>query len=132
MYLQMKYVLFILTLGDLLIGMITSIKSVLAQEIDGEVVKENVVRGAPMRAGWLLLGVVGTSAALLAVALIDVAMPAPLSRDAPDHRFIAEIAHEHLVNLTSIGPRVFLRVLFVHPMGVLYVSLSLASTRGTH
>lgn len=76
------------------------------QEVDGEVVKENVMRGAPLRVWWLVLGALGTAAALLGVAYIDAALPAPLSRDAPAHRFIADIAHDHLVNLTAIGPRV--------------------------
>ncbi|XP_041984494.1 endoplasmic reticulum metallopeptidase 1-like isoform X2 [Aricia agestis] len=36
----------------------------------------------------------------------DTYLPEPLDRSAPPDRFIAEIAHEHLVNLTSMGPRV--------------------------
>lgn len=64
------------------------------------------MRGAPLPVWWLVLGALATGAALLGVARIDAALPAPLTRAAPAHRFIADIAHEHLVNLTSIGPRV--------------------------
>lgn len=72
-----------------------------------------MVRGPPLHAGWLALGALGACAALMAAAAIDEALPAPLGRDAPGDRFIADIAHEHLVNLTSIGPRVFPRALSV-------------------
>ncbi|XP_026321103.1 endoplasmic reticulum metallopeptidase 1-like [Hyposmocoma kahamanoa] len=64
------------------------------------------MRGAPLHVWWLVLGALATCAALLGVSRIDAALPAPLTRAAPAHRFIADIAHEHLVNLTSIGPRV--------------------------
>ncbi|KAJ8716926.1 hypothetical protein PYW08_005325 [Mythimna loreyi] len=71
-----------------------------------ELVKENVRVQSPLAVGWLLAGLAGSAALLAAVASIDQALPAPLGRDAPPTRFQALVAHEHLVNLTSIGPRV--------------------------
>lgn len=65
-----------------------------------------MVRRPPVSLGWLAAAAALTAALLAAAALIDVTLPEPLTRAAPPHRFIAEIAHEHLVNLTSIGPRV--------------------------
>lgn len=73
-----------------------------------EYVKENVRPRAPVSPRVLALALAATVAALAAVALIDLALPTPLTRRAaPPDRFIAEVAHEHLVNLTSIGPRVW-------------------------
>ncbi|XP_075981699.1 endoplasmic reticulum metallopeptidase 1-like isoform X2 [Anticarsia gemmatalis] len=75
--------------------------------MSGEVlVKENKLSAGPLSWPWLAAGLLASAAALWAVALIDDALPAPLARGSPPERFIAEIAHEHLVNLTSIGPRV--------------------------
>lgn len=72
----------------------------------GEVVKENVFEDGVVPLRWLAAALAACGAALGVALLVDARLPAPLGRDAPPDRFIAEIAHEHLVNLTSIGPRV--------------------------
>uniref|UniRef100_A0A2A4JGX3 FXNA-like protease n=1 Tax=Heliothis virescens TaxID=7102 RepID=A0A2A4JGX3_HELVI len=78
---------------------------VLAHSSD-ELVKENASLRAPLAPGWLLAALAALLAALAAVARIDHALPEPLGRDAPPDRFHGLAAHELLVNLTSIGPRV--------------------------
>ncbi|KAJ8717542.1 hypothetical protein PYW07_005472 [Mythimna separata] len=71
-----------------------------------ELVKENKLAGAPLSARWLAAALAACAALLAGVARIDHALPAPLGLAAPPHRFRALVAHQHLVNLTSIGPRV--------------------------
>ncbi|XP_063830921.1 endoplasmic reticulum metallopeptidase 1-like, partial [Ostrinia nubilalis] len=71
-----------------------------------EYIKENVVVPAPVTPRVLAAALAAALLALAGVALIDLALPEPLQRGAPPERFIAELAHEHLVNLTAIGPRV--------------------------
>jgi hypothetical protein len=71
-----------------------------------EYVKENVAPRAPVPAWVVCAALAGAAAVFALAALPDLAMPEPLTRAAPPHRFIAEIAYEHMVNLTSIGPRV--------------------------
>ncbi|CAH2089062.1 unnamed protein product [Euphydryas editha] len=72
----------------------------------GQVVKENVLEDGVVPLRWVVAAALATALALVAAALVDRRLPEPLRRGAPPERFIAEIAHEHLVNLTSIGPRV--------------------------
>ncbi|KAG6454318.1 hypothetical protein O3G_MSEX008637 [Manduca sexta] len=72
-----------------------------------DLVKENVVPRPPLSVWWLVAALAVSGLSVIGVALIDYNLPEPLTREtAPPDRFIAEIAHEHLVNLTSIGPRV--------------------------
>ncbi|XP_047030872.1 endoplasmic reticulum metallopeptidase 1-like isoform X2 [Helicoverpa zea] len=71
-----------------------------------ELVKENASLRAPLSGAWLLAALAALLAALAAVAHIDHALPAPLGADAPRERFRGLVAHQLLVNLTSIGPRV--------------------------
>ncbi|XP_047536484.1 endoplasmic reticulum metallopeptidase 1-like [Vanessa atalanta] len=72
----------------------------------GQVVKENVFEDGVVPLRWVAVAAVVTSLSLVVAALVDRRLPEPLDRSAPADHFIAEIAHEHLVNLTSIGPRV--------------------------
>lgn len=71
-------------------------------------VKENAPPAPALRQRWLLGGGAALAAAALALLAAAGRLPAPAARGAPPDTFIAEIAHEHLVNLTSIGPRVSL------------------------
>ncbi|XP_052743938.1 endoplasmic reticulum metallopeptidase 1-like [Bicyclus anynana] len=71
-----------------------------------KLVKENDPETGVVSLGWLAAAAVATALTLLVAALADAHLPAPLDHSAPPQRFIAEIAYEHLVNLTSIGPRV--------------------------
>ncbi|KAL4704883.1 hypothetical protein ACJJTC_019461 [Scirpophaga incertulas] len=68
--------------------------------------KENVVR--TLKPGfWTLIGTLALTVAMFLLAVLaDRSLPTPLTRAAPKDQFIAEIAYEHLLNLTSIGPRV--------------------------
>ncbi|CAG4989248.1 unnamed protein product [Colias eurytheme] len=75
------------------------------KHMEGEKVKENIVSpGVATR--WVALAALCSAATLLVAGAFDAALPAPLDRSAPPDRFIAQNAYEHLVNLTSIGPRV--------------------------
>lgn len=70
-------------------------------------VKENASWRAPLSWRWVCAALAASALALAGVARIDHALPDPLTRaSAPPGRFVAEIAYEHLLNLTSIGPRV--------------------------
>ncbi|CAG9796007.1 unnamed protein product [Diatraea saccharalis] len=73
-----------------------------------EYVKENVPARPPVPVWVVVCGLLATMVALVGVTtLVDHTLPPPLTRrDAPPDRFIAEIAYEHLVNITNIGPRV--------------------------
>ncbi|KAG7301133.1 hypothetical protein JYU34_013974, partial [Plutella xylostella] len=72
-----------------------------------EEIKENRRRLPPLGPGWLVLGCVLAAAAPLLLQMHHDRLPTPLTRgDAPPTRFCAEIAKEHLHNLTVIGPRV--------------------------
>ncbi|KAM3959411.1 LOW QUALITY PROTEIN: uncharacterized protein ACR2FA_006478 [Aphomia sociella] len=72
-----------------------------------KLVKENVLARPPLSVWWLVAALAATAGAYYVVSIIDLTLPEPLMRDtASPQRFIAEIAHEHLVNLTSMGPRV--------------------------
>ncbi|CAG9127663.1 unnamed protein product [Plutella xylostella] len=72
-----------------------------------EEIKENRRRLPPLGPGWLVLGCVLAAAAPLLLQMHHDRLPTPLTRaDAPPTRFCAEIAKEHLHNLTAIGPRV--------------------------
>ncbi|XP_050667922.1 endoplasmic reticulum metallopeptidase 1-like [Leptidea sinapis] len=73
---------------------------------NGEEVKENVLEVGVVDVRWVVMAAVCTAATLLVAGSVDLAFPTPLDRSAPPDKFIAEIAYEHLVNLTSIGPRV--------------------------
>ncbi|XP_072943077.1 uncharacterized protein [Epargyreus clarus] len=73
----------------------------------GAAEKENYPEREALRLRWALLAAAATALLLAAAAALARRLPDPLSRaNGSEHRFIAEIAHEHLVNLTSIGPRV--------------------------
>lgn len=72
----------------------------------GEEIKENIYEDGVVSVWWVAAALAACCGALAAAMAVDVSLPAPLGRDASPERFIAEIAHEHLVNLTSIGPRV--------------------------
>ncbi|CAK1550290.1 unnamed protein product [Leptosia nina] len=74
--------------------------------IDGEELKENVFRIGVVDTRWVIVAVLYTCCALLIAFTCDHALPKPLDKNAPPTRFIAENAFDHLVNLTSIGPRV--------------------------
>ncbi|XP_038211457.1 endoplasmic reticulum metallopeptidase 1-like [Zerene cesonia] len=76
-----------------------------AKNMEGEKVKENVVESG-VGTRWVALAALCSAATLLVAGAFDAALPAPLDRSAPPDRFIAQNAYEHLVNLTSIGPRV--------------------------
>lgn len=88
--------------------MSTYVQVVLSQtsSTQSELVKENKPPQAPLSGWWVLAALVASAATLAAVAYIDYALPEPLGPDAPPQRFRALTAHQHLVNLTSIGPRV--------------------------
>ncbi|CAB3244465.1 unnamed protein product [Arctia plantaginis] len=72
-----------------------------------DLVKENKVKPLPLTWPWLCAGLAVSACAVLATLTIDYALPEPVTR-AKGHpeQFIAQIAYEHLVNLTAIGPRV--------------------------
>lgn len=74
--------------------------------MDAEVVKENVWQAGSVKTRWVVLAVLCSCVAVLVAVVYDQKLPTPLDRSAPKDRFIADIAYEHLVNLTSIGPRV--------------------------
>nr|XP_037873576.1 endoplasmic reticulum metallopeptidase 1 isoform X4 [Bombyx mori] len=71
-----------------------------------KMMKENILPQPPLSTWWLFVALAATGLSLYGVSLIDYALPEPLTRAAPVEKFIADIAYEHLVNLTSIGPRV--------------------------
>ncbi|XP_063367017.1 uncharacterized protein LOC134655483 [Cydia amplana] len=71
-----------------------------------ERVKENILIREPLSLRWLVLGALSCALAALALLAAGDLLPEPLTRAAEPTRFIAENAHGHLVNLTSIGPRV--------------------------
>lgn len=69
--------------------------------------KENRVRALPLTWPWLCAGLALSACAVLVALYIDYALPEPLTRaTGSPEQFIAQIAHEHLVNLTAVGPRV--------------------------
>lgn len=88
-----------------------------------ELVKENKPAQAPLSLGWLLAALAASAAILAAVASIDYALPAPLGPGAPPTRFRALAAHQHLVNLTSIGPRVRCTFLTLHAVDTSWSTL---------
>ncbi|XP_047996668.1 endoplasmic reticulum metallopeptidase 1-like isoform X2 [Leguminivora glycinivorella] len=71
-----------------------------------EKVKENTLVRSPLALRWLVLGALSCALAALALLAAGDILPEPLTQAADPTRFIAENAHKHLVNLTSIGPRV--------------------------
>lgn len=74
---------------------------------EGRIVKENVVRGAPLSSWWVAFGVAAVGGALVAVACIDATLPLPKDpSSASKDSFIASYAQQHLNELTAIGPRV--------------------------
>ncbi|CAH4032462.1 unnamed protein product [Pieris brassicae] len=81
-------------------------RNIKTYKMDAEVVKENVWQAGSVRTRWVVLAALCSCVAVLVAAVCDQTLPTPLDRSAPKDRFIAEIAYEHLVNLTSIGPRV--------------------------
>ncbi|XP_063386153.1 endoplasmic reticulum metallopeptidase 1-like [Cydia fagiglandana] len=71
-----------------------------------EKVKENILIREPLSLRWLVLGALSCVLAALALLAAGDLLPEPLTQAAEPTSFIAENAHIHLVNLTSIGPRV--------------------------
>ncbi|XP_022816260.1 endoplasmic reticulum metallopeptidase 1-like [Spodoptera litura] len=71
-----------------------------------EFVKENKPAQLPLSIWWVAAGLAANAALLAGVALLDAALPEPLGPGAPPERFHGLTAHQHLTNLTAIGPRV--------------------------
>lgn len=78
----------------------------MVQQMYGEEVKENVYSDGVVSLWWLVAALVACGGALAAALAVDARLPEPFGRRAPPDRFSAALAHDHLVNLTSIGPRV--------------------------